>query len=304
MTYEEFKTAIARQIEQMLPPDSSVQMQTIRKNNGLKLDGLTIASPASNISPTIYLNYYYEKQNLFPDLDTICRDIMLTYEHNRSAEHFNADFFTDYEAVRSQISYRLVNFEKNKELLETVPHVRYLDLAIVFYCLLNFTENSSATILIHTDHLKLWNINAAELYHQACQTAPALLPYDFRNIAAVLSDAFGSSARPNQNIEREADTFCPMYILTNSQKLYGASCMLYPRLLDTIAEKLNTDLFILPSSIHEIILLPAVNRSHYKELAHMVTDINRTELAADEILSDLIYYYSREEHALSICGNS
>lgn len=304
MTYEEFKTVIARQVEQMLPQGASLKLQTICKNNGLKLDGLTITNIESNVSPTIYLNYYYEKQNLFPDFDTICRDIMLTYEHNRSAEHINADFFTDYNLISSRISYRLINYEKNKELLETVPHVRYLDLAIVFYCLLNFSENSSATILIHADHLKLWNINAAELYHQACQTAPELLPYDFRNINAVLSDTFGSSTtQPNQDIEKETDAFCPMYILTNSQKLYGASCLLYPRLLDSIAEKLNTDLFVLPSSIHEVILLPALNRSHCKELADMVTDINRTELAADEILSDLIYYYSRSEHALSICQN-
>ncbi len=302
MTYEEFKSIIVTQLEQMLPPDTSVQLQTICKNNGLKLDGVTISSSQSNVSPTIYLNYYYEKQNLFPDFESICRDIMLTYEHNRSTEHINADFFTDYELVQKHLAYRLINFEKNKELLETVPHVQYMDLAIVFYCLLNVSEHSSATILIHTNHLKLWNINAAELYHQACQTTPGLLPYDFRNMAEVLSDAFDKSTQPNQNIDRAADTFCPMYVLTNSQKLYGASCMLYPRLMETIAEKLDSDLFILPSSIHEIILIPALDRSHYKELTDMVSEINRTELAADEMLSDHIYYYSRSEHALTICS--
>lgn len=302
MTYDEFKLTITAQIKQLLPSGTSVQLQTICKNNGLKLDGLTITSTESNVSPTIYLNYYYEKQNLFPDFESICRDILLTYEHHRSTEHINADFFTDYKLVREHLAYRLINYEKNKELLETVPHVHYLDLAIVFYCLLNFSDQSSATILIHSDHLKLWNINAAELYHQACQTTPHLLPYDFQNMTSILSDAFGKSPQPNQNIDQAADSFCPMYVLTNSLKLYGAGCVLYPCLLETIAEKLDSDLFILPSSIHEIILIPAHNRSHYKELEQMVTQINHAELAADEILSDHVYYYSRSEHALSMCS--
>ena len=92
-----------------------------------------------------------------------------------------------------------------------------------------------------------------------------------------------------------------MYVLTNTQKLYGAGCMLYPGLLEAISEKLDADLYLLPSSIHEVILLPAESRICQKELAEMVDSINRTELAADEILSSSVYYYSRTQQALSIC---
>lgn len=300
MNYEEFKSMILQRMQQLLPSDTSVHLQTIRKNNGLKLDGLVISNQASNISPTIFLNYYYEKQAVFPDLDAICRNILMTYEQNRSEEKIDADFFTDYTRICRHIAYRIINYEKNKELLETVPYVRYLDLAIVFYCLLSFSESGNATVLIHNTHLKLWDITAAQLYEQACMTTPALLPYDFRNMTSVISDLFSSPA-PADPESAKAALFCPMYVLTNAQKLYGASCILYPGLLEAISEKLDSDLFILPSSIHEIILLPAISRSYHTELAGMVTEINRTELAADEVLSSCVYYYSRAEQALSIC---
>lgn len=300
MTYEEFKSMILQRMKQLLPSDTSIQLQTIRKNNGLKLDGLVISNRTSNISPTIFLNYYYEKQTVFPDLDTICRDILLTYEQNRSDEKIDADFFTDYTLICRHIAYRIINFEKNKELLKTVPYVRYLDLAIVFYCLLHISESGNATVLIHNTHLKLWNITATQLYEQACQITPDLLPYDFRNMTSVISGLFSGSAPADQTITKAA-SFCPMYVLTNAQKLYGASCILYPGLLEGISEKLGSDLFILPSSIHEIILLPAISRSYRDELASMVNEINQTELAADEVLSSCVYYYSRAEQALSIC---
>ncbi len=298
MDYEEFKANIQKRVAQLLAPDTSVQLHTICKNNGLKLDGLIISNQTSNIAPTIFLNQYYERQDLFPNFEAICKDIVLTYKQTCSTERIEADFFTDYTKIRSRIAYRIIHYEKNKELLKTVPYIRYLDLAIVFYCLLQVSESGSATILIHTNHLKLWNISTEQLYKQACHITPQLLPYDFRNMTSVISDLFQTPA----SYDRSAPSFCPMYVLTNTQKLYGASCILYPNLLEAISEKLCSDLFILPSSIHETILLPAASRSHYKELAGMVEEINETELAADEVLSSQIYYYSRAEQALSICS--
>lgn len=301
MDYETFKHTVLERMQRLLAPDASLRLQTVCKNNGLKLDGLVISNTASNLSPTIFLNYYYDNPSVFPDFDAICRDILRTYEQNRSTESIRADFFTDYELIRRHIAYRIINYEKNKELLKTVPYVRYLDLAIVFYCLLHLTESGNATILIHKSHLKLWQITAEQLYEQACQTTPLLLPYDFRNITSLLSELGGSAQASRPDMAKTA-SFCPMYVLTNSQKLYGAGCMLYPGLLESISEKLDQDLYILPSSIHEMILLPAMNRSYSEELADMVAEINRTELAADEILSDQVYYYSRTDQTLSICS--
>lgn len=301
MTYDEFKTAVCKKISTMLPSDTSIQLQKIYKNNGLELDGLIISRSKCNISPTIFLNYYYEKQSLFPNLDAVCQDILRTYAHNRASESIDVSFFTDYESVRHHLAFRIINYEKNKELLQTVPHVRYLDLAIVFYCLLKVQESGNATILIHSRHMELWNVSTDDLYNQTCKTTPHLLPYDFRNMSSVLFETFSKNGKQDISALPDGGDFWPMYVLSNTDKLYGASCMLYPCLLNKIAGKLDADLFLLPSSIHEIIILPAQNRGQSAQLSQMVSDINHTELSADEVLSDHVYYYSKSEQALCIC---
>ena len=293
MTYEAFKTALCRCLKKSLPPGTAMRIQKIRKNNGLELDGLVITNRESNIAPTIFLDDYYEKRSFYPDLEAVCRDLLQTYEQNKSTETIDMDFITNYETVKNQIAFRIINYEKNKELLETVPYERCLDLAVVFYCLLSVGRLTHATILIQTNHQKLWQISTDTLYAHACCMTPQLLPYDLCNMSTLLSDLFEEHQPP--------DPFCPMYILTNSSKLYGASCMLYPHLLDTIADKLNASLFILPSSIHEVILLPASGCRQSDDLASLVAQINQTELAAEEVLSSHVYYYSKTDQTLRIC---
>lgn len=112
MNYEQFKAAILIQMQELLEPGTTLSLQTICKNNGLKLDGLVISNKQSNLSPTIFLNYYFEKQDLFPDLNAVCRDIQRTYEQNRCEESIHADFFTDYSVIRGHIAYRLINYKK------------------------------------------------------------------------------------------------------------------------------------------------------------------------------------------------
>lgn len=293
MTYEVFKSALCRCLKKSLPPGTAMRIQKIRKNNGLELDGLVITNRESNIAPTIFLNDYYEKRNFYPDLEAVCMDLLQTYEQHKSTETIHMDFFTNYETVKNQIAFRIINYEKNKELLETVPYVRCLDLAVVFYCLLSVDKLTNATILIQTNHQKLWQVSTDTLYTHACCITPQLLPYELCSMSTLLSDLFEEHQPP--------DPFCPMYILTNTSKLYGASCMLYPHLLDTIADKLNASLFILPSSIHEVILLPASGCRQSDDLASLVAQINQTELTVEEVLSSHVYYYSKTDQTLHIC---
>ena len=297
MTYETFKIFVCRRIRELLPENASIQLQEIQKNNGLRLDGLTITTKGCNISPTIFLNFYYEKRTYFPDMETLCQDIVNTYEHHRPKENIDIQFFLDYEQVKEHLAYRIVNYEKNKELLQTVPHIRYLDLAVVFYCLLTVTDANHATILVNEHHLSMWNVSAQELYEQTAENTPGLLPYAFHNLSSLISEMI-----PQKQKTTPPNSFCEMYVLTNSSKLYGASCILYPHLLEEISEKLDSDLILLPCSIHECILLAAKECYSIKNLKTMVMSINQTELSKDEILSSNIYCFSRKNQTLSVCS--
>lgn len=297
MNYNEFKQAIKQTLTLRLGEHTTLSIQEITKNNNTHLDGLTITKENLNISPTIYLNDYFSKYQNGASMEEICDAILVIYQNNQPKKNIDISFFTDYEKVKNRIVFKLINYEKNKPLLEKVPHFRYLDLAIVFHCLIDSTENGSATILIYTHHLAYWGITKDNLYELALFNTPKLLPYDLRDMSDVIKELLGSDSTFTA-----AETACPypMYVLTNTHKLHGSTCLLYQNLLSKFARKLDMDFFVLPSSIHEVLLIPAYNRFSADELNAMVQEVNATQLSAEEILSDHVYYFSREHQLLSI----
>lgn len=290
MTYQEFKDSTIHTISTKLGPDFKIALQDILKNNDTHLDGLVILSEHSNVSPTIYLNYYYRQYLSGRSLSDIYEDILISYRKNALTEKIDISFFTDFCKVKKHITFKLVNYERNKELLSRVPHVRYLDLAIVFHCLLNHTAAGYGTILIHHHHLSFWNISTEELYTLAMENTPKLLPYHLQSMAEVLADLFCGDALSSADAD-----FPPfaMYVLSNTGKINGSGSILYKDLLADIADKIGSDFYILPSSIHEVLLIPVRQASSYAELSAMVKEVNAVQLSRDEILSDHVYYYSR-----------
>lgn len=298
MNYQEFKQQIVSGLKKQLGSDVTIAVQDIIKNNDTHLDGLTILSPKYNLSPTIYLDYYYRQYELGRPFDAVLSDILATYRENCPGGHIDISFFTNYDKVKSRIILKLVNYERNRTLLSTVPHYRFLDLAIVFHCLLNSGSYGNATILIHNHHLPYWNITKDDLYALAMQNTPRLMRYDLRNMTEVLHGLFPKEEAFSLN--EGADALCPMYVLSNQQKLYGSSCILYDDLLPSFASRLGCDFYILPSSVHEVLLIPADDRISGMELSAMVKDVNSSQLSREEVLSDHVYYFSRENGQITM----
>lgn len=298
--YSEFKQHILSDLQQRLGADIHVHIQGIIKNNDTHLDGLTLLSDSYNLSPTIYLNHYFKQYEKGRSLSEIEDDILNTYHENCPVRNVDISFFTDYDKVKSRIIFKLVNYERNRELLRDVPHYRFLDLALIFNCLVESTPSGSATILIHEHHLSYWNITRDDLYALAQQNTPKLLSYELRNMTEVLKDLFSDEDLVNDMSGFDIPSGSSMYVLTNRCKLNGSGCILYPNLLRDFAKRLDSDLFILPSSIHEVLIIPAKSHSSPDELSDMVKDVNSSQLSREEVLSDHIYYFSRENGQLTM----
>lgn len=298
--YSEFKQRLLFDLQQRLGSDIRVQIQDIIKNNDTHLDGLTLLSAKYNLSPTIYLNYYFKQYENGRSLSDIENDILATYHENCPSRNIDISFFTDYNKVKSRIIFKLVNYERNRELLRNVPHYRFLDLALVFNCLIESSASGNATILIHEHHLTYWNITRDDLYALAQQNTPRLLSYELRNMTEVLKELFSDEELTDELPGLDTLSGNSMYVLTNRYKLNGSGCILYPNLLHDFASRLNADLFILPSSIHEVLIIPATNQNTPSELSDMVKDVNASQLSREEILSDHIYYFSRESGQLTM----
>lgn len=298
MTYQEFKDTTIRAIQMKLGKKAKVTIQDIIKNNDTHLDGLTILTNQCNISPTIYLNQYYDQFLHGKSLSEIYADILFAYESHKPSQNMDVSFFTDYNKVKEHIVFKLVNYERNRELLKQIPHIRYLDLAIVFSCLISANEEGCATILIHNHHLSFWNVNTDDLYELAKENTPRLLSHRIHSMSDIIKEVIDDEDLTT--ILSEETDIIPMYILTNRQKLHGSACIVYENLLSSIADRLSSDLYVLPSSIHEVILIPSASANSYAELSSMVREVNATQVSRDEILSDHVYYYSRASRKLSM----
>lgn len=292
MTFDTFKETIVSALSDYYGSDYILSIQEIPKNNHITLEGLTIQKKGHNISPTIYLNPYFAKfQNGMP-MFFILEQIKNTYAMHHPGDHVDIRFFTDYENAKDRICMKLIHYEKNRELLKEVPHIRFLDLAVVFYYLIQLPSGEQATILIYNKHLPYWNVTTDTLFESAKINTPKLLPYYFDDVFSILRNV-------SDLAEFSKEQMSPLYVLTNSEKLFGAAVILYPDLLSSIAKKINHDLIIIPSSLHEVLLLPADQGESFEEYAPIIREVNHSELLPEEVLSDHAYYYSRKTD--SIC---
>lgn len=295
MNYQKFITDITHRLSEKLGPQVSLSLQQITKNNGTIHDGLVIIQPEVNISPTIYLMPYYHRHLDGVSMEDICADIVTTYQRNQPRENFDTTRFTDFEKAKKNIVMRLISYERNAKLLEQVPHMRYLDLAIVFLCLLCADENQQANILIYNHHLDFWKVGIDTLYQCACNNTPKHLPHKFINMNDIFEELV-----PHLPSDFSS-AICPkLYILSNVYHTNGATAILYDGLLKQIADSLDRDLVILPSSIHEVLLSPIEEDVPFASMSDMVREVNATQLADDEILSDHVYLYLRENGFVTI----
>lgn len=293
MNYQEFVGSVTGFLRETLPFGTELSLVPLEKNNGVILEGLTVRKEGERAAPAIYLDSYYQEYLAGHSMRQIQEDILECCEDKDFSEHFDTDFFKDYRKVKSTIVYKLIHYEKNRELLKKIPHVPFLNLAVVFYSFLPDTPVGSATVLIYNSHLEYWKVSCQELYRDAKQNTPRLLPAEMKTMSEVLSEF-------SNGLDNAEEGGIPMYVLTNSRKALGAACILYDNMLKHCAEWLGSAYYLLPSSIHEVILIPQGAVSDQRELAAMVRDINRTQVLKTEVLSDQIYFYSPESGQLSI----
>lgn len=293
MDMTDFATRVRTAVEAELGAGHSVDVREVRKNNGVVLHGLTIGAEGQSTAPTIYLEPFLEGYELGEPFEGIIRTILDTYVAHAPAGQMDVSFFRSFDRVKDRICFRLIGQEKNEELLRDIPHIRYLDLAVCFYYPCQDDGIGSGSILIHNPHMEMWGTNAAELYDLAERNTPRIFPWECKSITEILSGIMDTGN------EEDVEDMVPMKVLTNTKRLYGDACILYPGVLETLAEREGHSLYILPSSLHEILLLPDAGLCA-DGLREMVAAVNNTQLAPEDVLSDSVYYYDREKRQVRV----
>ena len=285
ISYEEYLELMRQEIADRT--GQCVELHQVSKNNGIVLDALVIIPKENNISPTIYLNAYYQKF-ITDGMDTVVERIMELYEQSKTEISFDVSMLLNFNKVKHRIKMKLINYERNKELLKNTPHRKVLDLAVVFMIVLETDDVCEfGTIRIHKGFLNAWNITEDSLY----QIAKENMVNDFTTTP--LDNIINAVLEEDTELLEEK---VYLYVLTTQSKIHGAIGMLQTGLLDAFMKKYKTEkLIILPSSIHEVLLVPYEKIDTDINLHEMVQQVNATQLTKDEFLSNNVYSYDGKE---------
>ena len=213
-----------------------------------------------------------------------------------SYEEIVMEKYMDYCVARTHLVLWVSDHDYRKKHLCRIPHRRAADLAVTCH-LMDRDENGKIHFIVVDQEMLDWmKVSESQLFADAFTFGPRNLPPVIRPMERVLEEIFEGKDQhyEEKTFEEQLDAFDirnELAVLTNSEGIYGAAAVFYPFILEMIADRMGGNFFILPSSVHEIILLPDDGVYHLMELEKMVREINRTELMAEDWLSDSVYYY-------------
>lgn len=287
MVSDEFKEEVAALVGERMG-DAYVREYNTVKNNSVRRAGFAIQGQDSNIAPCIFLDDFYKDYlDGRRSMEEIADEIAHRYYMDSIMEKLELPDFNEYSSVKSLLHGRLVNTERNREALGKVPHREFLDLSLVYCVEFPFPDSGGTGSVQVTDRLmELWGKTEPDLYGQAMENMMESDRADLFSMADIFKDMQGGN--PGAAF---GDAF-PMYILTNQRRFHGAVQILNSNAMEQAAVVIGQDFFILPSSIHETILIPVgeMDASPW-ELAAMVHEVNETCVLEEEILSGHVYRY-------------
>lgn len=305
MAEKVFAEGVAKNIRNFLPPeyqDAEFQAVQTNKNNGVVLAGIQVRLPQQNIRPIIYVESYFNKIRHGAPVAQVMNQIAESIKEASRNPIINSEFnLMDYDSFKEYLAVMLVNTRANRNMLQEMPHETIEDLSAICYVDLPIgSDGSSVTMKVKNDHLALWNVDKKEVFRQARENEqPANIPIfcsigekgmDIVNIRMEVSNLLDENVSVNPN--------ALMYALTNMKKNYGASMITQPEVLQKLEQIFPDGFYVLPSSIHEVLILPDDGWNEPKMLGETVREANQKGVDRQEVLSDRVYSYDKDKHQI------
>lgn len=296
LNYDEFKRELLKGVSEKAGGDVTVEIIAIQKNNRAEKDAIAFSDKDNNRQPLIYLDSIYSQYCVGAEL-SVC--IGFTVEVYRSAMEMDIDTaYKDWKDVRGKIEMTVINKAWNTDAMTGIPHKDFLDLALYCRLIIDKNENGVASMIVQKHMLKEWGISEEELWEAAFSNLK-MEEFEIKDVNKVLRFIFPEgdlTGLPDKNKFESA-----LYVLTNKYQNRGAIGMLRTDLLEKFADWSGCNLYILPSSIHEVLLL-ADNEIPVDELRRMVRSVNRGVVDEMDRLSDEVYHYQRGSGKVEIAA--
>ena len=288
MDYETFKWSLLEEVNQRAGADTTVRLHRLTGENGVRTDAISLIGGEGQASPVMAVRPIYESYLKGESLKGLAGGFVGSRAQAVRETPGSYGYLPELEDVRERLYVRLINAERNRRLLATLPHVPFLDLAMIFYMKLDISRIYDAMVLVRRRDLERWGIPLNVLKELAINNST-----EQRVAELTPLDAFSEDDVPE-------GSGSGLFVLTDEKKRYGAAVICYPGLLESIANGFGRDFYVLPSSVHEVIIVPDEGDYSPHMMDELVREVNRAEVAENEILSDHAYYYSRSEDRLVI----
>ncbi len=293
MMYNDFVNSVAKDIASFLEYDENRQIfvKDVRKNNGVLLKGLTIKAEGEQIAPTIYLEEFYEQYSHTGNYDEVLKTIVRTYENSKRGNipGFSADALSE-----KRIYGVLVNTESNEELLRDVPSVRVFDgrFSVIFrYSLAEFDDNASVIITDSIAEAK--NLTPSRLLELALVNTGKHQEISLEPMESIICTIIGMDYDELTDMQKA----CPMYVLSNADNIYGSFMVLRPDVEKKLLSTFKGDIVVIPSSIHELILIDSelVSAGTINSLNEIITSVNKEVVSQEDFLDNRYFILERND---------
>ena len=306
MDYREFCNYVENQIKGFIPAkysDYSVELHTVSKPNIGEQIGLAFVPPVKDYpAPVIYLEPFYDAYlnkgmnigRLMVQIGTTAAEGIEKGKETVSEMFDIVPDMTDWSGVKGQVTVRAIGVSRNTELLKTVPCRLHGDIALIYQGSVKAKDDSQMTVRITNDLMDRYGISEPELYAAAMENSQRSQKVTCRPMGEVLGDILGMD--PDDPMVGEAPA--KLYVLSTESLSFGAAALFYPGVIEKIGKNIPEGFYILPSSIHEVLILPK-NQGEKAMLENMVQEINATQVAPDEVLSDFVSEYDSRTRTMT-----
>ena len=298
MDYEKFKEQFVADVKDRLAEqgaDVKVSVNEVNKLNE-SYEAITVTPEGSNIGVNMSLEKFYDAvQDGTPYDSVVDKAVDVINNGIDKRPEIDVESLTDYSQMKEKLAMEVVSAEANKDMLQNVPHQNMEDMAVVYRFVLNSDEEGRASILVTNQILDHMGVTPEQLHADALENAPQIKPAEIKGMSEVMAEMMGYDQAAMMGIVPVAPEDEQMFVATVPDKVHGAGVLAYQDFMDQAAERVGGDFFILPSSIHEVLIVPDNGKMDLKDLENMVKEVNETQVAPADKLTDSVYHYDSKE---------
>lgn len=297
-TYEEFKEILQGRLQEEYT-DGEVYIQSVRKNNNTRKEGIIVWEKDEEIVSGINLKELYRCYQENKDME-LCVQLVKMLVSKKKELHLESIPVT-WEECQGRITLRLIHTEWNREYLQTVPHIEFLDLSVTFYLMLQELEDAVCTIPITNAFMEFLGISEGDLYQEGLQNLREEGRFEIHTLSAYMAELLEESQDEPEMVQTISED---SYVMLSDNRIFGSSGMLATEILMEFANRLEAEFYILLCSVHELILVPVSTNVSPDYLREVVQEVNEESVLPEERLSDTLYYFSRETGMVQLAGGN